>query len=285
MNKRNTTLAASVGVVILLAAWLSAPAEDRYGDVYKLPDKAQVYATDDATYRLARRDMDQAKTDVIKARQQGMEQAVNSPEYRAAVARVDESNSKVQALKKGVQAELAASNPQYKALLKDRAAAEEAIAAARKDSNTGFATYQDLYARKEKVTNAIREIEDTALDKAGGAAARQEWTVACNNLDALKKSQKVAVENSAQVADAKQRAAQSQAAVDQASVKLAGSQAAYDEASYQQGKLDDYNHQHRDSDYWDDDWGYGGYGWGYSATIYRAPRARTGGRVGGGIRR
>lgn len=265
---------------LMLAASMAIHAQPGQ-DTYKLPDKAQAYAVDDANYRLARKDEDRAKADVIKARQDALAQAKASPEYQAAVGSVERANDQYQATKKQVQADLAKSNEAYQKLLKDRDAADKRLADARKAGNTDFQAFQTLYAEKEKITNAMRAIEDVAMEKAGGTASRQAWSQACKSLDAMNQAQKSQVESAPQVAEAKQRVASAEKATDDAGVKLAGSQAAYDEASYQQGKSDDYYHHHRETlDYYDYGYGYGG----YSATIYRAPRARAGG-VGAGGRR
>jgi hypothetical protein len=210
---------------------------------------------------------------VVRARQQVVAQSLTSPQYKEAVALVDSTNAKYQTLKRQVQDELTRSNAQYQALLKDREAADQELKAARSNSGTAYQTFQDLYARKEKTTNAILAMENAAMDQAGGTAARAEWKAACAALDDLKKTQRAQVESSPQVVAAKDKVAQSQQEVDQVAVKLAGSQAAYEEASYQQGKQDDYDfhHQGDDSlDYW------GGYGYGYGGmTIYRGPRVRV----------
>jgi len=270
----NKPMKITIGAAMLSAAlWSASPADDDNPDAFKLPDRAQAYATDDAAFRQARQQQDQAKADVIKARQQVVTQSLDSPEYKQAVARVDSTNDKYQTLKRRVEGELTRSNPQYQALLKDRAAVDQELAAARRDSATPYQTYQDLYAKKEKSGNAMRDMEDTAMDQAGGATARADWTAACKALDDLKKGQRAQVESSPQVAAAKQKAAQSQQSVDQLATKLAGSQAAYDEASYQQGKQDDYNYHHQgDSlDYWDNTGWYG----------YRGVAVYRGGRVWG----
>lgn len=274
------TIRVLAGAALMLAGSHSLHAQPGQ-DTYKLPDKAQTYAVDEANYRLARKDEDQAKADVIKARQDALAQAKASPEYQAAVGSVERANDQYQATKKQVQADLTKSNEAYQKLLKDRDAADKRLADARKAGNTDFQTFQNLYAEKEKITNAMRTIEDAAMEKAGGADSRRAWSQACKSLDAMNQAQKAQVESAPQVAEAKQRVASAQKATDDAGVKLAGSQAAYDEASFQQGKSDDYYHHHRETlDYYDNDWGYGG----YSATIYRAPRARAGGGGVGGRR-
>ena len=188
------------------------------------------------------------------------------------MALVDSTSDKYQTLKRRVEGELTRSNPQYQALLKDRAAVDQELAAARRDPATPYQTYQDLYAKKEKSGNTMRDMVDTAMDQAGGATARR----LDRRLQGPRRPEEkpgAQVESSPQVAAAKQKAAQSQQSVDQLATKLAGSQAAYDEASYQQGKQDDYNYHHQgDSlDYWDNTGWYG----------YRGVAVYRGGRVWG----
>jgi chromosome segregation ATPase len=261
----------TIGAGLLTALlWSASPADDNNPDTFKLPDRAQAYATDDAALRHARQEQDQARADVVKARQQVVTQSLTSPQYKEAVALVDSTNDKYQTLKRRIEGELTRTDPQYQALLKDRGAVDQELAAARRDPATPYATYQDLYAKKEKVGNAIRDMEDAAMDKAGGATARADWVAACKALDDVKKVQRAQVESAPQVAAAKEKAAQTQQSVDQLATKLAGSQAAYEEASYQQGKQDDYNYHHQgDSlDYWDN---MGWYGY-RNVNIYRGPR-------------
>jgi hypothetical protein len=266
--KKPIRIAIGAGLLAALL-WSPIPADDS-ADTFKLPDRAQAYATDDAAMQQARRQEAEAKADVVHARQQVVTQWLTSPQYKEAVALVDTTNAKYQTLKRQVQGELTKSNAQYQGLLKDRAAADQALADARRNSATPYQTFQDLYANKEKTTNAILAMEDAAMDQAGGTTARAEWKAACAALDDLKKTQRAQVESAPQVVAAKERVAQSQQAVDQLAPKLAGSQAAYEEASYQQGKVDDYNYHHRGDgiDYWDD---IGGYGYN-NVSIYRAPR-------------
>jgi hypothetical protein len=271
---RSTKALVGAGLLVTAVLWSPSTADENNPDAYKLPDRAQAYATDDAAMRQARQQQDQAKADVVHARQQIVAQSLVSPQYKEAIAQVDATNDKYQTLKRRVQGELTQSNSEYQALLKQRTAVDEELAAARRNSETPYATYQDLYAKKEKTTNAVRQMEDAAMDKAGGTTARAEWVAACKALDDLKQAQRAQVESAPEVVAAKVRAAESQQAADQTAVKLAGSQAAYDEASYQQGKLDDYNHHHPTGDSLDY-WGDGGYYGGYGTVIYgNRPRAR-----------
>jgi len=234
MNKP-AKITIGVGLVVAALSWAQAADNE---DVYKLPDRAQAYATDEIALQQAEHQEAQAKAEVVKARQHAMEQSLASQQYKEAVDRVDATNKAYQALKTRVQDELKQGTPEYQALLKQRATVDQQLEAARRDSSTPYTTFQDLYAKKETTTNAIRGMEDAAMDKAGGTTARAEWTTACKALDEIKKGQRAQVEAAPEVAAAKQHAAQSQQTVDQLATTFAGSQAAYDEASYQQGKQD-----------------------------------------------
>src|SRR5205085_858828 len=99
---------------LLVAAFSRAPVADNDNpDAYKLPDRAQAYATDDAVLRQAQAQQDQAKADVIRARQQVVQQSLASPEYKQAVERVESTNDKYQSIKRQVQADPTRNNPQY----------------------------------------------------------------------------------------------------------------------------------------------------------------------------
>ena len=131
----------------------------------------------------------QAKADVVRARQQVVTQSLASPQYKEAEALVDSTNAKYQTLKRQVQDELTKSNAQYGAAERPRRR-RSGIESRQEQLGDSLSDLSGSLRQKEKTTNAIRDMENAAMDQAGGTTARTEWKAACAALDDLKKTQR-----------------------------------------------------------------------------------------------
>jgi hypothetical protein len=188
-------------------------------------------------YSAAVQNLHDAEADVVRAREQGIREMQARPEYLSAAKDLDTAYAAFNDKRNALLGDLEKKDPRCGPMKKRVVDIDAEIDAARQNPATTPEWFDQHYKDRATFVHQWDEEVDSAIKRENLEPLRQQWQGASDKLAAMQNQQRLDVENSDKVKNAKAVVAVDRAAADQARATLQGPPPS---ADAQQDQADDY---------------------------------------------